>query len=237
MPEIDFNIHGNVAILTVNRPQVRNALNPGAMADFAAAAEQAHAMPILLALIVTGGDIAELQTVTTEADAERMITLMGDALDRLAALPCITIAAMEGPARGGGCEIALACDWRVAAEDADLGFVQIRLGRRPTVVSSGRLPLRPGPAHAGPGPQRARGPSPGHRHPSRAARPCPPKRIANGRGLEPIRHGGDAHLQAHPAGRARLVLARCGQRHRARRVPKAMGGRGTYEGGGGVFGE
>ncbi len=35
---------------------------------------------------------------------------------------------MEGPARGGGAEVALACDWRVAAEDADIGFVQIRLG-------------------------------------------------------------------------------------------------------------
>ena len=136
MPEIDFNIHGNVALLTVDRPEVRNALNPGAMAEFAAAVERAHALPGLLALIVTGagkafisgGDVAELRTVTTEADAEKMITLMGNALDRLAALPCLTIAAMEGPARGGGCEIALACDWRVAAEDADLGFVQIRLG-------------------------------------------------------------------------------------------------------------
>ena len=50
------------------------------------------------------------------------------ALNRLAHLPCLTIAAMEGPARGGGCEVALACDWRVTADDADLGFVQIRLG-------------------------------------------------------------------------------------------------------------
>jgi enoyl-CoA hydratase len=53
---------------------------------------------------------------------------MGDALARLEALPCPTIAAINGPARGGGAEIALACDLRLMAEDADIGFVQARLG-------------------------------------------------------------------------------------------------------------
>ena len=136
MPAIEFNIHNGIGLLTVNRPEVRNALNLQAMADFAAAIEQAHATTELRALIVTGsgkafisgGDVAELHGLTTEADAAKMIAVMGDALNRLAELPCVTIAAMEGPARGGGCEVALACDWRVAAEDADLGFVQIRLG-------------------------------------------------------------------------------------------------------------
>ena len=136
MPAIEFNIHNGIGLITVNRPEVRNALNLQAMADFAAAIDQAHATTEPRALIVTGsgkafisgGDVAELHGLKTEADAAKMIAVMGDALNRLAELPCITIAAMEGPARGGGCEVALACDWRVAAEDADLGFVQIRLG-------------------------------------------------------------------------------------------------------------
>lgn len=136
MDFIDFNIHNQIALLTVNRPQVRNALNWQAMEEFASAIEQAHSTPDLRALIVTGagkafisgGDLGELHGYPSEADALRMITLMGEALTRLAALPCVTIAAMEGPARGGGAEIALACDWRIAAEDADIGFVQIRLG-------------------------------------------------------------------------------------------------------------
>jgi len=136
MALIDFNIHNHIALLTVNRPEVRNALNAQAMQEFAAAIEQAHTIPDLRALIVTGagkafisgGDIAELHAQKTEAEGLEMITLMGDALNRLVALPCLTIAAMEGPARGGGAEVALACDWRIAAEDADLGFVQIRLG-------------------------------------------------------------------------------------------------------------
>lgn len=136
MPPIELNINKGIGTLTVSRPEARNALSLQAMADFAAAVEQTHSMPDLRALIVTGagkafisgGDLAELRGLTTEADAAKMIAVMGDALNRLAELPCITIAAMEGPARGGGCEAALACDWRVAAEDADLGFVQIRLG-------------------------------------------------------------------------------------------------------------
>src|SRR5437773_2481296 len=111
MAAIEFNIHNRIGLLTVNRPEVRNALNWEAMAEFAAAIEQAYTIPDLVALIVTGsgkafisgGDVVELHEYTTEADAARMSKRMGDALDRLAALPCLTLAAMEGPARGGGC--------------------------------------------------------------------------------------------------------------------------------------
>lgn len=135
MPAIELSIRKSAAILTVNRPEVRNALNLEAMREFAAAIEQAHRMTDLAALVITGagkafiagGDLNELHTKGDEQEARRMTTLMGKALNRLADLPCITMAAMEGPTRGGGCEIALACDWRVAAEDADMGFVQIRL--------------------------------------------------------------------------------------------------------------
>jgi enoyl-CoA hydratase/carnithine racemase len=90
----------------------------------------------LRALIVTGagsafasgGDIAELRGYPSRADGLRLATLMGDALARLEALPCPTLAALNGPARGGGAEIALACDLRFMAENADIGFVQARLG-------------------------------------------------------------------------------------------------------------
>ncbi len=136
IPSIEFSVENHIGVLTVNRPQVRNALNLEGMIDFAAAIEQAYADPDLHVLIVTGagktfisgGDLSDLHGYNTEDDARRMITLMGNALNSLSDLPCITIAAMEGAARGGGVEVALACDWRVMADDADLGFVQIRLG-------------------------------------------------------------------------------------------------------------
>ncbi len=142
MNEIDFQIDShNIGILTINRPHVHNALNWTAMQAFADAIEQAHeaAETIgrgLRALIITGagpsfvsgGDINELQAYPTRDDGLRLATIMGNALQRLEALPCITIAAINGPARGGGAEIAVACDLRVMDEVADIGFIQVKMG-------------------------------------------------------------------------------------------------------------
>ena len=137
MSEIQFEVDSRgIGLLTVNRPHVRNALTWEAMQGFANAVERAHDTHELRALIVTGagrafisgGDIAELQDYPTRTDGLRLATIMGDALARLEALPCPTIAALNGPARGGGAEVAVACDLRVMAEDADIGFVHSRMG-------------------------------------------------------------------------------------------------------------
>ena len=137
MPEIELHVDARgIGQLTVNRPEVRNALSWSAMRSFADAIEQAHDAPKLCVLIVTGagrsfisgGDIQELQSYPSRADGLRLATIMGDALARLEALPCPTIAAINGPARGGGAEVAVACDLRIMSEDADIGFVQARLG-------------------------------------------------------------------------------------------------------------
>jgi enoyl-CoA hydratase len=137
MPEIEFHVdERGIGQLIVNRPEVRNALNWSAMRAFADAIEHAHDTPNLCALIVTGagrsfisgGDIQELQDYPSRADGLRLATIMGDALARLEALPCPTIAAINGPARGGGAEVAVACDIRLMSEDADIGFVHSKLG-------------------------------------------------------------------------------------------------------------
>jgi enoyl-CoA hydratase len=137
MSEVLFEVDNcGIGTLTLNRPEVRNGLNWAAMRTFADTVEQAHDRPDLRVLIVTGagtafasgGDINELQNYPSRADGLRLTTIMGDALSRLEALPCPTIAAINGPARGGGAEISLACDLRVIAEDADIGFVQTKLG-------------------------------------------------------------------------------------------------------------
>lgn len=137
MTGVELTVDGiGIGLLTIDRPHVRNALNWSAMQAFAEAVEEAYNRLDLRALIVTGagktfvsgGDLSELQHYPSQEDGLRLATVMGDALARLDDLPCPTIAAINGPARGGGAEIALACDMRVISQDADIGFVHTRLG-------------------------------------------------------------------------------------------------------------
>jgi enoyl-CoA hydratase len=124
-----------IALITLRRPEALNALSWKAMEAFRSSVEAAHRLPRLRALVVTGegrafcagGDVYELHEYLSRSDGERLSELMGAALDRLAALPSPVIAAIEGPAIGGGAEIALACDLRVMAEDARLGLMHVRL--------------------------------------------------------------------------------------------------------------
>jgi enoyl-CoA hydratase len=139
MPVTLKPIEEGISVLEVSRPQVRNALDWDAMDAFAARIEEAHQDTSLRALIVTaagdafiaGGDLKALHGFTSESDGWRLSRIMTRALSRLEILPCLVIAAIKGPARGGGGEIALACDLRVVAENANLGFVQVTLGLIP----------------------------------------------------------------------------------------------------------
>lgn len=136
MDTLLINEHaGGIVVLTFNRPQAHHALTLAMMQAFADAVAGLHALPQLRAVILTGagdsafcsgGDLLELSGYPTEADALAFITVMGDALHRLEALSVPVIAAINGYALGGGSEIALACDFRIASENARMGFVQIR---------------------------------------------------------------------------------------------------------------
>jgi enoyl-CoA hydratase len=137
MAELDFSLDNKgIGTLIVNRPHVRNAFNWATMEAFADLIEELYAQPNLRVLIVSGtgkafvsgGDLSELQHYPLPEHGERLARIMGDALQRFEALPCPTIAAINGPARGGGAEVAMACDIRVIAEDATIGFVHTRLG-------------------------------------------------------------------------------------------------------------
>jgi enoyl-CoA hydratase/carnithine racemase len=148
MPPINFEIQNNgIGVLTINRPHVRNALNWEAMHTFADIVEAAHNLPNLRALIVTGsegtfcagGDLYELDNYPSYQDGVRLTTIMGKALNRLEDLPFPSVAAIEGPAMGGGAEVALACDLRVMAESARLGLMHIRLAICPAWGGGQRL--------------------------------------------------------------------------------------------------
>ncbi len=136
-----------VAQITVSRPRVRNALDWETMDAFAETVRALRSDPEIRAAVLcgadgtflSGGDLRALHDAVTEADGARLVRVMSDALDDLAALPFPVIAAIDGAARGGGAEIALACDLRVMARDATLGFVQINLGLMPGWGGAGRL--------------------------------------------------------------------------------------------------
>jgi enoyl-CoA hydratase len=135
------------ATLCLNRPQALNALTWEAMDEFAAAVNRMAADPSLRALVVhgagqafcSGGDLFELHSYSSHKDGLRLAQVMGDALLQLEALPFPTIAAIEGPALGGGAELALACDMRIMAEGATLGMMHVKLGITPAWGGGQRL--------------------------------------------------------------------------------------------------
>lgn len=136
-----------VAILKISRPHVRNAMNWQSIHEFDSSIAALKDDPSVRALIITGagdsfiagGDLNDLHKTQTEQDGLRLSSIMTRALNHLEALPYPTIAAINGPARGGGTEIALACDIRIMEEHTDFGFVQVNLGLTPGWGAGQRL--------------------------------------------------------------------------------------------------
>jgi enoyl-CoA hydratase len=144
-----------VVVLTLNRPHVRNAIDTDAMHALARVSADLAAQPPRVVIVTgaggtfcSGGDLADLHTRTGADDARAMNAVMGSALATLEALPCPTIAAIDGYALGGGTEIALACDWRVMSEDARFGMVHAARGLIPGWGGAARLLARVGYARA-----------------------------------------------------------------------------------------
>ena len=133
--EIILTYQEGIATLRVNRPEARNALNWSAQEGFAAAVAEVAGNTAVRVLIITGtgdkafvsgGDLKELSQHPEREAGERLNRVMRDALVALTGLPIPVIAAINGDAFGGGCEILTACDLRVAASQARFCFAQVR---------------------------------------------------------------------------------------------------------------
>ncbi len=132
-----------------------NALNTQVQEELRAAATEAADDPGVRAVVLWGGervfaagaDIKEFVDTTYAQMATRAAALSG-AFDTVARIPKPVVAAITGYALGGGCELALACDWRVVAQDARLGQPEIRLGLIPGAGGTQRLARLVGPARA-----------------------------------------------------------------------------------------
>lgn len=134
---VEFEVRADgVALLRVNRPAARNALSWAAQEAFAAGVTAAGRHDLIRVLIITGaggsfvsgGDLKELAGHPEAAAGERLNRVMSGALAQLSDLPFPVIAAVDGDAVGGGCEILTACDLRVASAGARFAFRQVQNG-------------------------------------------------------------------------------------------------------------
>jgi enoyl-CoA hydratase/carnithine racemase len=144
-------VDGGVAVVTLQNPKV-NALSTEVLRQLGAAARSLTEDPPG-AVVVTGGDRvfaagADISEFGGPDEARDIGALFLDALNAVAAIPRPTIAAVAGFALGGGCELALACDFRVASEKARFGQPEILLGIIPGGGGTQRLARLVGPAKA-----------------------------------------------------------------------------------------
>jgi enoyl-CoA hydratase/carnithine racemase len=142
---VDVEFDQGLAVLTIDRPHARNAISLDTMDQLEKAldaAEGASALAITGAgdrAFVSGGDLKELSSIRTHEDAAAMAWRMRSLCDRLANFPAPVIAALNGHALGGGAEVAVAADIRLAADDIKIGFNQVALEIMPAWGGAERL--------------------------------------------------------------------------------------------------
>ena len=138
---------GAVGIITMNRPEALNALNAQVLADLSAVLDEvANDDSILVAVVtgagrsfVAGADIGQMSTMTP-AEAKQFGLFGNQVFLKLETLSKPTIAAVNGFALGGGCELSMACDIRIASEKAKFGQPEVGLGITPGFGGTQRLP-------------------------------------------------------------------------------------------------
>jgi enoyl-CoA hydratase len=140
-------IAAGVAVATIDRPEARNAIGFATADELDATVDrvlESNAAVLVLRgggdrAFVSGGDLKELSAIRTHEDAVGMASRVRRLLDRIAALPVPVIAALNGHALGGGAEVAIAADIRIAADDVKIGFNQVALGIMPAWGGAERL--------------------------------------------------------------------------------------------------
>ena len=179
-----------LAVITIDRPAARNAIAPETMDQLESALNRAHGALALVIrgagdkAFVSGGDLKELAKLRTLEDASAMARRMRSICDQIAAFPAPVIAALNGHALGGGAEVAVAADIRIAADDIKIGFNQVTLAIMPAWGGAERLAALVGPGRALPArrvrqdPRRGRGRSASDS--STRCCPAPPSTTAGG---------------------------------------------------------
>ena len=156
LENILWSTEGGIGVATLNRPKALNALNAQTVRELGELLGEVERDPALQALVLTGGgekafvagaDIAEMAALSS-LEARRFAEAGQRTLERLEALSIPTIAAVNGFALGGGCELAMACDLIYASEKAKFGQPEVNLGIIPAFGGTQRLQRRVGSVRA-----------------------------------------------------------------------------------------
>ncbi len=146
MSFVNIDLQGAVAVLTIDRPKALNALNPEVLADLKAAFEGIDQNAVRCVVLtgagdksfVAGADIGSMSTMT-KAEGEAFGKLGNDIFLMIESFPLPVIAAVNGFALGGGCELAMSCDIRICSDNAMFGQPEVGLGITPGFGGTQRL--------------------------------------------------------------------------------------------------
>ena len=146
MEFITYEVEGQIGIITINRPKALNALNSAVLDELdktldAVDQEAIHCLILTGAgekSFVAGADIGEMSTLT-KAEGEAFGKKGNDVFRKLETFPIPVIAAVNGFALGGGCEISMSCDIRICSENAVFGQPEVGLGITPGFGGTQRL--------------------------------------------------------------------------------------------------
>jgi enoyl-CoA hydratase len=144
---VRLELDRGVAVVVIDRPDARNAIGFATTDELDAALDRALESDAAVLVLrgagdrafVSGGDLKELSAIRTHEDAVGMASRVRRVLDRVAAFPVPVVAALNGHALGGGAEVAIAADIRIAADDVKIGFNQVTLGIMPAWGGAERL--------------------------------------------------------------------------------------------------
>ena len=143
---VNYEVKGNIAVMTINRPEALNALNSAVLDDLDATLNQVDVNTVRCLILtgageksfVAGADIGEMSSLT-KAEGESFGKKGNDIFRKLETFPVPVIAAVNGFALGGGCEIAMSCDFRICSDNAMFGQPEVGLGITPGFGGTQRL--------------------------------------------------------------------------------------------------
>jgi enoyl-CoA hydratase/carnithine racemase len=151
---VGYILENDIALITMNSPPA-NAFSDPLHQDFLRVLEELRELPVRAAVITgtgrffqAGGDMGRFLEIKSIDDAKAFVRTAQDFMNQVAAVSCPTIAAVNGFALGGGLEIALACDIRIASKTAMLGLPEVRYGLLAGAGGTQRLARLIGPGRA-----------------------------------------------------------------------------------------